>query len=134
MTCQIELDPDCGDIAEFSTQNLVTARKEHKCAECGRTISPGEKYEYVTGRWNDYFQVYKTCADCLSIRDTLFCNFYFGCIYEELRAEIDNTNGGNHIAENLSGLTPAARTKVSEMLEEHWAEMSEEAHLAEMAE
>ena len=122
MTCQIELDVD-GDIPDFCRQSLIVARKEYKCCECGRTISPGQKYEYTSGRWAGEFRIYKTCLDCLSIRDALFCNYYFGGIFEELQNEIDMTGGGEHIARNLSGLTPAARAKVCEMLEKHWAEI-----------
>ena len=124
MTCQIEVDQDFGDMPDFFTRSMPTAHNEHKCGECGRVINPGEKYEYVSGKWDGDWEVYKTCADCLSIRDTLFCNYGIGRIYEDLMEEIYNTNGGNHIAENLAGLTPAARAKVCEMLEKYWAKTS----------
>ena len=124
MTCQVEVDVDGGDMGEFVSQSMPVACKAHKCCECGRVINPGEKYERVSGKWLGDFEVYKTCLDCLSIRDTLFCNFYYGCIFDELQEQI-SYSGGDRIAENLSGLTPAARARVCEMLEKHWAETSE---------
>lgn len=49
-----------------------TARKEHKCCECGETIKIGEKYSYFGGLWVDdyhtyggkHFKMYATCFKC----------------------------------------------------------------------
>lgn len=125
MTCQIEIDPDLGDSADFTQTSTPTARKEHKCGECGRAILPGEKYEYVAGKWYGDFQIHKTCADCLSVRTTLFCSYYFGSIWDELYTAIDESGGGDHIAGNLADLTPAARAKVCEIIEAYWAEKAD---------
>jgi len=44
------------------------ARKQHKCYECGRLISKGEQYEYVSGKWGESPESYKTCHRCLDVR------------------------------------------------------------------
>ena len=41
--------------------------KHHRCCECNSTIYPGEKYERISGLWDD-FQTYKTCLFCAEIR------------------------------------------------------------------
>jgi hypothetical protein len=74
------------DPCEFSRSVLHTARKAHKCSECGREIGKGERYEYATGRAEELF-VNKTCAHCIDAREWLVkeCGGYaFGCIQEDL--------------------------------------------------
>lgn len=46
-----------------------TARKCHKCCECGGLISKGEKYQRITGLWEGKFETYKTCRECAGLRD-----------------------------------------------------------------
>lgn len=55
------------DRPSFYRSSINRARKAHKCYECGSDIFPGEQYEYVSGRW-EYFDTFKTCADCVDIR------------------------------------------------------------------
>ena len=62
----------CGyDAPSFYNSREVRARKEHKCVECCGTINIGEKYEYVVGAWVGELRVYKTCSDCLTLRDII---------------------------------------------------------------
>ena len=42
-----------------------TARKEHRCEECGSTIVPGERYMYTSGVWDGSPGSHKTCSDCV---------------------------------------------------------------------
>lgn len=67
-----------------------TARKEHVCDECRRTIAPGETYQYARGMlydgWNRWDQ-YKMCAHCLWAAQWLTeqCGGYlFNGVQEEL--------------------------------------------------
>jgi RNase P subunit RPR2 len=46
---------------------IRTARKPHICDECGGPILPGDKYEFVSGRW-EYVYTFKTCERCRDIR------------------------------------------------------------------
>ena len=71
--------------AELHTSVDRTAKKEHKCCECGRPILPGEKYEYVKGKWEGEFTQFKTCWICKTIREDFFnCGFYYGQLWEDL--------------------------------------------------
>ena len=53
---------------DFYRREIRTARKRHLCEECGGQILPGEKYEYVSGCWEGYLSVFKTCERCHDIR------------------------------------------------------------------
>lgn len=50
---------------------IRTARKEHKCYECGRKIEPGNGYENVSAIWErgEPWQTVKTCGNCVNLRD-----------------------------------------------------------------
>lgn len=48
---------------------MVTARREHRCGECGRKIVPGERYERVAGLSVDGWYHAKTCAHCIDLRE-----------------------------------------------------------------
>ena len=107
----------------FHNAKLQKARKIHVCGECRRKIQPFEEYEYVAGMWDNYFETYKTCADCLSIRREFFCDSYlYEFIKESLWEHIQDL-GGN-VSEDcigvLSHLTPKAREMVCGMIEEVW--------------
>lgn len=52
------------DYWEFYNEYTPTARKDHRCQECGRTIAKGEKYCTQGGLNDGHFQWYKTCAHC----------------------------------------------------------------------
>ena len=61
--CHCDYDPPI-----FYGRAIRTARKQHKCEECAGQILPGEQYEYVSGRWEDSFSVFKTCQRCIDLR------------------------------------------------------------------
>jgi hypothetical protein len=52
---------------EFCTTAIHTARKPHKCSECGDTIAPGTLYEYVSGSWGEGLDVFKICPRCVTL-------------------------------------------------------------------
>ncbi len=56
-----------GETPRIFTEPKPKARKNHMCCECGSTILPGQKYEKITGLW-DNFETYKTCSFCAEIR------------------------------------------------------------------
>lgn len=121
---------DCGCIyvdvdtpPSFHHEKMVRAMKEHRCCECGRTITPGERYEKVAGVWDGEFNTYKTCDDCLSIRDSFFCDGWgYTSIYEHLYQHICDMKG--RIGEEcILSLTPCARDLVFNAIEETWHEM-----------
>jgi hypothetical protein len=61
--CACDYDP-----AEFYFSEVRTARKSHVCEECAAPIMPGDKYEYVFGKWEGYVSIFKTCERCRDIR------------------------------------------------------------------
>src|ERR1700743_471044 len=64
------------------------ARMEHRCGECGRTIRPGEHYEFVKGLGDmDQWVQYKTCPHCQGARVWLWreCR---GFVYTEVLDEL----------------------------------------------
>jgi hypothetical protein len=111
---------DIDDGAEFFNEKRQRARIEHRCSECSRKILAGEMYERVVGKWNGTFSVYKTCLDCLSMRDVFFCEEYnFGYVWEDLRQHIFNL-GGEIASTCISPLTPRSRKMVCDIIEQSW--------------
>jgi len=64
-----------------------TARKAHKCAECYRTIEPGERYFVDRYLWEGKMHNHKTCAHCNVVRQWLYeeCG---GWLYSGIKADI----------------------------------------------
>ena len=101
MSC-IYID-DSDGVWGFTRDRMVKSRKEHRCSECGRTISIGEMYEYCFGVWDRDYNVYKTCNDCLSVRKSFFgSQWIYGHIWEFIFEEYDIPLG------SLDSLTPRA--------------------------
>ena len=74
------------DQPAFYSATVRTAKKQHKCCECGHTIEPGEKYENVAGKWDGRIGSYHTCEACADLRDSLADSggcFYHGGLNDE---------------------------------------------------
>ena len=111
---------DSDNRPEFYSERRPFARKEHTCYECGRKIEIGEKYENVAGKWGDGFSNYKTCIDCLSIRDQFFCQgFFYGELCNDLWEHISEM-AGQISADCILELTPGARDRVLDMIDRLW--------------
>lgn len=82
--CMIE-DSD-GTVTSLHDCNH-TARKEHKCTECCRTIERGEVYKNERYVWDGSAHTQKTCAHCQVVRAwlTATCG---GWVYGGLREDI----------------------------------------------
>jgi len=57
---------DC-DSPAVTWKTTQTARKEHKCCECGSTIGIGEKYYQIKGVWDSAFETYRMCMPCSQV-------------------------------------------------------------------
>jgi len=81
------------DLPEFFSETVRTAKKPHRCCECGRAIAVGEKYENVTGKWEGDFSTYKTCVRCRAVRLYViehvpcFC-WYYGTMLQDARETV----------------------------------------------
>ena len=122
MTCEI-YSADDAELYDFSSSVIHTARKPHICEECGRTIQVGEKYEACRGLYEKEWATDKTCVDCLSLRNTFFCSWIFGTIWEEFREWLRDWwwRDGKELWK-LENLTPKAREHVLEIISEWEAE------------
>lgn len=123
MECScVYFDPSSGDLSAFNDVTMPRARKAHKCCECGREIQRGETYESNKGCWDGQIEVYKTCSDCLSVRDEFFCDGWeFECIWDYMANHIKDM-GDQLPWSGIANLTPAARDKVCELIEQNWEE------------
>jgi hypothetical protein len=126
VTCQIDIDA-C-DAGEYRPAVFVAtdrkARKIHRCHECYRDILPGETYREERGLWDGEWSTWKTCADCLSVRDVMFSQYQYGELWEDVAAYVDDVRG-NVPEDCLAALTPAARQKVCALIEDAWGRVIE---------
>ena len=79
----------CIDVDEGPDLHREThpvARKKHKCCECNRAISPGEKYRNESCLYErSYWSTFRTCMTCARVRDDrMSCGFYYGRLWEDL--------------------------------------------------
>jgi len=116
---------DYDGCADEIQKAVRVARKPHKCQECYRVIKKGEKYEYYAGNYDGFF-THKTCTDCLSVREEFFCSgFGFGAIWEDVWEHVQELDG-NISSECLAKLTPRAREKICDYVQEAWDEEIDE--------
>ncbi len=89
--CSVDVDED----PELYNESLRTARKQHTCCECGRTIEPGEQYQVAAALWDGEWATFKTCLGCSRIRNR-FCPG--GFIFGELAEQIKECVGFNYVS------------------------------------
>jgi hypothetical protein len=76
----------------FSSK-IVVARKEHRCGECRRLISIGERYKYIFGVWDGDASSHYICEHCSDIQKFVtnnipcFC-WYYGSMLEDAKEAI----------------------------------------------
>lgn len=66
MTCCIDTE-----LPSYYDERWHKARKDHRCCECRRPIHPGEQYQYIIGVWDGEFSTFKTCEQCVGVRESL---------------------------------------------------------------
>lgn len=71
--CYCDYDPPA-----FFSKTVRRARKPHRCDECRGQILPGEKYEYVSGKWDD-FCTFEICEHCIDLRQWVTNNLPCFC-------------------------------------------------------
>jgi hypothetical protein len=84
---------DYDGCTQVFNQKYVTAKKKHKCCECGSIINPGDKYEYVFMVCDNDPSTSKTCMPCADIRRDIAPCACFG----ELRLEIQECLGFDYL-------------------------------------
>lgn len=56
---------------QILTDAMRTARKVHKCDECGRVIPAGRRYVYRAGVFDRSFDSWSMCVRCAAAEDDL---------------------------------------------------------------
>lgn len=86
--CDCEYDYD---MPAFSrTGSVKSARKVYRCDECRGPIFQGERYEYLTGRWDDRVDTFRVCTACLDLRAwakisvPCFCSNVIGELHDRI--------------------------------------------------
>lgn len=59
---------DDAEMVQVISERMPTARREHVCGECQRTIAVGEQYEAICGKCDGSMVRYKTCRHCIAAR------------------------------------------------------------------
>lgn len=74
--CYCDYEP-----CEFYRATKHTARKEHRCDECGGVIKAGTVYEYISGKTDGDLWTAKTCPNCLALREYVQAHVPCFCWY-----------------------------------------------------
>jgi hypothetical protein len=112
------------DPPDFTTKQIRKARKGHKCVECGCAISAGDRYEHSSNKYDYGIDVFKTCLDCISMREVFFCDgWFYGGIWEQFNEYLRDAISGEYFSwSKLGKVTPTVRAEICEMIEELWEE------------
>ncbi len=108
---------DYDDWTLFRSQER-RANKEHRCGECDRTISRGERYRYSAGLIENYWQDFRQCLQCLAASDWLIVvceGWLFDAIEEDL---------ANHVDGDESYLCTPPLRKLVEWMRADWRDES----------
>ena len=116
------------DVDEYSTilyDKIIKARKAYKCSECREKIEVGQQYRKETVIFDGEISSTKTCLDCVSVRDTFFCDgFYWEMLWEHFYDYLQEC-AGEISQSSIAGLTFKAREKVCDMIEACWCDNDE---------
>ena len=65
------------------------ARRNWRCCECDRFISPGASYEHVRGCMDGRWYTHRTCPLCVEIRDVFRCGegFYYEMLWDTMQED-----------------------------------------------
>lgn len=107
------------DYPIFQHSKVVKAIKPLKCDECKDIIANGDEFEIVVGKWDEKYgyDKYYTCKNCMSISEHLFCSYAYQTMLDELYGHLSYDDIP---WSKISKLTPKARERVCEMIEEIW--------------
>ncbi len=97
-------------------QCVIQARKEHVYCECGRKINKNERYECYKLIYDGEISRFKTCLDCISLRDAFFDSWSFTNIWNDFHEYIDEANGDEINWSALSKLTDPAQDMAFEYI------------------
>lgn len=82
----------CDEYSDVWIEKWRTARKAHKCYECGRSVKAGERYRFYKSLFDSRWFEWKTCQHCRTAGfwlDTVCGGYLSGGLFEELKDHWD---------------------------------------------
>lgn len=131
MDCACAIDPSygCDEAYSHTEPAMITSDSVEKCTECSGKIQPGTQHEHITFTYpespNERRETCLTCPDCLSLRKNFFCSWAYGCLWDDFSEYVQEYLEDFPYA-LLAKLTPAARANACDIIEEEWAEQSDD--------
>ena len=110
--CECEYDGDA--MPTLWTETNPTARKDHRCDDCGGIIPAGQKYKHIKFKWEGEFETSNVCLGCQDIRTVFPCV----AVGDLKRAVLDELSEGDGDLP-LVDLGPAGAAKMDEFLAEY---------------
>jgi|GEM_PF-2375266 hypothetical protein len=107
--CECEYDGDAQPTLWRET--VRSARKNHRCDDCGGLIPSGQKYKRIDYKWEGEFDSCKVCIGCQEIRKVFSCP----AVGDLKRAVLDELYEGDGDLP-LVDLGPAGSAKMDEFL------------------
>ena len=119
MDCSCEVNVDNDDWGEDCKEEMVKAWMPKKCSECFRVIPILELHELAVGTWEGREQIFRTCMDCVTVREAMFPNGWsFTQIWEDIWEHVYDSCS---IPEDcLAKLTPYGRERLCLIIEDCW--------------
>lgn len=117
MSCSCSISA-CDDYSELGAETNPKARVSHRCGECHREIVKGEVYERFRGLCDGSWFTAKTCIDCKSVRESLFCSWTYGTMWDDFRELYEGDKLPS--SDCMMKMTKAARDKVCDIIEDGW--------------
>jgi len=82
-------------------------------------LAPSEARSRETIKFDGRLSAHKTCNDCESLKKAFFCSYIFGDVWADFQESFDYCFEGISWSK-LAMLTPAARLRVLQMIEDCW--------------
>lgn len=119
--CEVDLGylSDDADPCEFWNKRMVTARKKHKCSECGNTIAVGERHQVVAYKFEGTFGSDRWCDPCCEAAAEFDYHIFGGNLWMHFDNEWDQ---GAHITACINRLTTA---RAKEHMRQQWLKWME---------
>lgn len=70
-------------------EKIVSARKHHRCCECGEAIQVGELHEVASGNNDGGWWRQRTCLPCSRVRKAYCCTWTYGNLREAILQVLD---------------------------------------------
>lgn len=120
-TCDVDFSDysDDADPVEFHQTRIVTARKAHRCSECGGEIAIGDRYRVTAYKFEGVFGVDRVCPPCHEAAGEFGYFIMGGSLWQMFQDEWDN---GAHVQACINRLETA---RAKEHMRQQWLKWQE---------